>query len=71
MPEPARTGSMAESARTAQREPAHWLTRHEPNRHAATLDLDATCEQRSHILAQGGRFRKRRSQIKAVEAARL
>eukprot|EP00969_Alexandrium_andersonii_P207128 9151683-Alexandrium_andersonii.AAC.1 len=28
---------MAEPARTAQREPAHWLTRHEPNRHAATL----------------------------------
>eukprot|EP00969_Alexandrium_andersonii_P046700 2049166-Alexandrium_andersonii.AAC.1 len=25
---------MAEPARTAQREPAHWLPRHEPNRHA-------------------------------------
>eukprot|EP00969_Alexandrium_andersonii_P290198 12826684-Alexandrium_andersonii.AAC.1 len=30
---------MAEPARTAQREPAHRLARHEPNRHAATLFL--------------------------------
>eukprot|EP00969_Alexandrium_andersonii_P330869 14624345-Alexandrium_andersonii.AAC.1 len=30
---------MPEPARTTRREPAHWLTRHEPNRHPATLLL--------------------------------